>query len=108
MKYKNISNQERWDYKNPVELQHFEVGDSLLFRGQVFRICFVTGMTGIDVEKGKGQYFTIDDVGMVNRVENTIDELLGFYADQDFIIKVKASGFDDGFVIYTPVYEKRS
>ena len=103
--YKNESNQIRYDFRNPHVIQNFEVGDSFYFNGEILRICYVSSMY-VTTETGDGHYFTLDDAGMTLCVKTTLDELIDHYADQDMIIKVKATGFEDGFVIYTPVYEK--
>lgn len=108
MTIKNTSNQDRWDFKNPAELQEFEVGDSLLFHGQVLKICFVSGLAGIKTQSEDGHYFTIDNCGFANYVSENLNQLLSHYADQDLIIKVKANGFERGYVIYEPVYETQN
>lgn len=100
----NISKQIRWDCKNPVELQKFIVGDSFYYKGEVFRLCHVTGLAGINSETENGHFFVIDDTGSAHCVKNTLEEVLNHYANNDILIKVIVTGFEEGYVVYSPTY----
>ena len=101
--YINESNQIRWDFRNPEYLQKFELGDSFYFKGEIYKLCYVSSLQ-VMTESGNGHFFVLTDDGQAHTIKATLQEVVDHYADKDILIKVKATGFENGFVIYTPAY----
>lgn len=96
-------NRDDWIVNNPNKLQKFSVGECFVFKNEVLKIGYVCSLSGIKTGD-QGHFFTITDCGDVEYVAPSMDKLLNYFSDRDLIFKVLASGFENGKVVYTPVY----
>lgn len=104
----NYKNEDRWTIKNPEKLQKFKIGDCFYYKDQVLKIGHVSSTSGITNGSDHGHFFTMDDTGYVEKVTESLDTLLSYFAEKDLIFKVAPTGYEDDLVVYTPVYEVKN